>query len=149
MNVQGLSRVRQVLNSTRLNLIVLEQGMFLPKALYWGMASLYSDRRLVLTGGAQTPAGHIGARDNVSLQIQNIVEEGYKSLGERPVVIGECGLPMDMKCVFVFLGSQLLDLHLHLLSSYLLTSISYFIATSPHAARVRRSGPTTSNGKAG
>ncbi|VDB96739.1 unnamed protein product [Peniophora sp. CBMAI 1063] len=53
----------------------LSRGMFLPKALYWGQ---------------------IGARDNVSLQIRNIVEEGYKSLGERPVVIGECGLPMDM-----------------------------------------------------
>ena len=38
-----------------------------------------------------------GARDNFSLQIRNIVEEGYKSLGETPVIIGECGIPMDMK----------------------------------------------------
>jgi hypothetical protein len=24
------------------------------------------------------------------------VEAGYRSLGERPVIIGECGVPMDM-----------------------------------------------------
>ncbi|KAI0073547.1 glycoside hydrolase [Panus rudis PR-1116 ss-1] len=53
----------------------LSRGMFLPKALYWG---------------------HIGARDNFSLQMRNIVEAGYRSLGERPVLIGECGIPMDM-----------------------------------------------------
>ncbi len=41
--------------------------------------------------------GHAGARDNYSLQIKNIVEHGYKSLGERPVIIGECGIPMDLK----------------------------------------------------
>ena len=54
------------------------QGMFLPKALYWG---------------------HQGARENFSLQMRNIVEAGYRSLGERPVIIGECGIPMDMKLV--------------------------------------------------
>jgi hypothetical protein len=41
--------------------------------------------------------GQRGVRNNYSLQIQNIVEAGYKSLGEVPVVIGECGIPMDMK----------------------------------------------------
>ena len=55
------------------------QGMFLFKALYWGQK---------------------GARDNFSFQIQNIVEHAYKSLGEMPVVIGECGVPMDLKLVF-------------------------------------------------
>jgi hypothetical protein len=45
--------------------------------------------------------GHKGARDNFSLQIRNIVEESYKSLGEVPVQIGECGIPMDMKCVSI------------------------------------------------
>ncbi|KAI0033601.1 glycoside hydrolase [Vararia minispora EC-137] len=53
----------------------LSRGMFFLKAFYWG---------------------HKGARENFSLQIRNIVEEGYKSLGERPIVIGECGVPMDM-----------------------------------------------------
>ncbi|KAF9804686.1 hypothetical protein IEO21_09289 [Rhodonia placenta] len=53
----------------------LSRGMFILKALYWG---------------------HQGARENFSLQIRNIVEAGYRSLGERPVVIGECGIPMDM-----------------------------------------------------
>ena len=43
--------------------------------------------------------GHRGARDNFSLQIRNIVEAGYKALGEKPVIIGEGGVPMDMKYV--------------------------------------------------
>lgn len=40
--------------------------------------------------------GHKGARDNFSTQIRTLVEAGYRSLGERPVLIGECGVPMDM-----------------------------------------------------
>ncbi|RDB17369.1 hypothetical protein Hypma_001831 [Hypsizygus marmoreus] len=53
----------------------LSRGMFPLKAFYWGQQ---------------------GARDNFSLQIRTIVENGYKSLGEKPVIIGECGVPMDM-----------------------------------------------------
>ncbi|THH17235.1 hypothetical protein EW146_g3534 [Bondarzewia mesenterica] len=53
----------------------LSRGMFPLRAFYWG---------------------HNGARDNFFLQIRNIVEAGYKSLGEKPVIIGECGVPMDM-----------------------------------------------------
>ncbi|KIL62019.1 glycoside hydrolase family 5 protein [Amanita muscaria Koide BX008] len=53
----------------------LQSGMFPLKTFYWGQK---------------------GAMDNYSLQIQNIVQEGYKSLGETPVLIGECGVPMDM-----------------------------------------------------
>lgn len=41
--------------------------------------------------------GHASARDCYSLQLQNIVEAGYRSLGEKPVIIGETGVPMDMK----------------------------------------------------
>jgi len=55
------------------------QGMFPLKAFYWG---------------------HKGARDNYSLQIRTLVEEAYKSIGEKPVLLGECGVPMDMKHVF-------------------------------------------------
>ena len=43
--------------------------------------------------------GHKGPRDNFALQIRNIVEAGYRVLGETPVIIGECGIPMDMKYV--------------------------------------------------
>ena len=50
--------------------------MFPLKAFYWGQK---------------------GARDNFALQLSNIVEHGYKSLGERPTIVGECGVPMDMK----------------------------------------------------
>ncbi|KAF8595793.1 glycoside hydrolase family 5 protein [Ceratobasidium sp. AG-I] len=54
----------------------LAKGMFPLKALYWG---------------------HSGARANYTLQIGNIVRAGYDSLrSARPVIIGECGIPMDM-----------------------------------------------------
>jgi hypothetical protein len=43
--------------------------------------------------------GHKGARENYTLQIRNIVEKAYDALGERPVLLGECGVPMDMKYV--------------------------------------------------
>ncbi|KDQ21322.1 glycoside hydrolase family 5 protein [Botryobasidium botryosum FD-172 SS1] len=53
----------------------LSRGMFVLKALYWG---------------------HRAARSNFALQLRNLVEAGYRSLGETPVIIGECGVPMDM-----------------------------------------------------
>ncbi|KAJ7590950.1 cytoplasmic protein [Mycena floridula] len=53
----------------------LSRGMFPLKAFYWGQE---------------------GARENYFLQIRNIVEAGYRSLGEKPVIIGEAGVPMDM-----------------------------------------------------
>ena len=56
--------------------------MFLLKAFYWGQR---------------------GARDNYGLQIRNIVERAYEALGEKPVIIGECGVPMDMKLVKEFI----------------------------------------------
>jgi hypothetical protein len=59
----------------------MKQGMFPLKAFYWGQK---------------------GARENFSLQICNIVENGYRSLGELPVIIGECGIPMDMKYAWLF-----------------------------------------------
>ncbi|EKM57344.1 glycoside hydrolase family 5 protein [Phanerochaete carnosa HHB-10118-sp] len=37
-----------------------------------------------------------GAWDKYALHTRNIAEEVYRSLGEKPVVIGECGVPMDM-----------------------------------------------------
>ncbi|KIJ64803.1 glycoside hydrolase family 5 protein [Hydnomerulius pinastri MD-312] len=53
----------------------LSRGMFPLKAFYWGQK---------------------GARDNFSLQIRNIVDAGHKVLGDTPILIGECGIPMDM-----------------------------------------------------
>lgn len=53
------------------------QGMFLLRALYWG---------------------HKGARENYRQQISNMVVKAHESLEYSvPVVIGECGIPMDMK----------------------------------------------------
>jgi len=49
--------------------------MFILKALYWG---------------------HQATRNNFTLQLRNLIEAGYRSLGETPVIIGECGVPMDM-----------------------------------------------------
>jgi hypothetical protein len=51
--------------------------MFFLKAFYWG---------------------HMSARENFSLQLSNIVKKGREALGGIPVIIGECGIPFDMKC---------------------------------------------------
>ncbi|KAF8183088.1 glycoside hydrolase [Mycena galopus ATCC 62051] len=53
----------------------LSRGMFPLRAFYWG---------------------HRGARDNFALQLRNIVQKAYGVLGETPVLVGECGVPMDM-----------------------------------------------------
>jgi hypothetical protein len=58
----------------------LSRGMFPLKAFYWGQK---------------------GARDNFTLQIRNIVEKAYSVIGEKPIIIGETGLPMDMKLVLL------------------------------------------------
>ena len=55
------------------------QGAFFLKAFYWG---------------------HDSARENYTLQMRKLIEAGYESLGERPVFLGETGIPMDMKSVF-------------------------------------------------
>lgn len=52
------------------------QGMFVGKAIYFG---------------------HKAARNNYSLQIGNIVKAAREKLGEVPIVIGETGVPMDLK----------------------------------------------------
>ncbi|QRV86919.1 Cellulase (glycosyl hydrolase family 5 protein) [Ceratobasidium sp. AG-Ba] len=59
-----------------INVQGLARGMFPLRALYWG---------------------HEGARKNYTLQIGNIVKASDESLKrKRPVIIGECGIPMDM-----------------------------------------------------
>jgi hypothetical protein len=50
--------------------------MFVTRALYFGQAA---------------------AKDNYTLQIGTIVRKAYERLGEVPVVMGETGVPMDMK----------------------------------------------------
>lgn len=59
--------------------------MFPLKAFYWGQR---------------------GARDNYSLQIGNIAAAAHKALADVPVIIGECGVPMDLKCVSAFLCGE-------------------------------------------
>lgn len=54
------------------------QGKFLPLCLYFGAD---------------------GARKNYTLQLSNILEKGYEAIGERPQVLGELGIPMDLKSV--------------------------------------------------
>lgn len=51
--------------------------MFLPLALYFGK----------------------GIKKNYALQIGNLVRAARDRLGDVPVVIGECGVPMDLKFV--------------------------------------------------
>jgi hypothetical protein len=43
--------------------------------------------------------GREGAKKNYALQIKNIVEASRAQLGEIPVIVGECGVPMDIKYV--------------------------------------------------
>jgi hypothetical protein len=43
--------------------------------------------------------GHKSARENFTLQIRTIVSKAREALGDIPVIIGECGIPMDMKYV--------------------------------------------------
>lgn len=45
--------------------------------------------------------GHRGARDNFTLQLKTIVTKAHAVLGEKPVIIGEIGIPMDIKYVAV------------------------------------------------
>ncbi|TDL18255.1 glycoside hydrolase family 5 protein [Rickenella mellea] len=66
---------RKAFGNFSVNVQDLSRGVFPLKAFYWGQQ---------------------GARDNFSLQIGNIVKESYEKLGEVPVIIGECGVPMDM-----------------------------------------------------
>ena len=54
------------------------QGMSVLRSFYWGQR---------------------GARENYALQISNIVQAAHKALGDAPVFVGECGVPMDMKLV--------------------------------------------------
>lgn len=81
VNVQGLSRVRLVsvaLSEAQRGVDATAQGMFILKALYWGKA---------------------GAKKNYAHQIGTLVGEARSKLGEVPIVFGECGIPMDLKCV--------------------------------------------------
>ncbi|KAG8793614.1 hypothetical protein FRC17_008418, partial [Serendipita sp. 399] len=66
---------RKEFGNFTVNVQALSRGTFPPKTFFWG---------------------HPSARRNYGVQIRNLVEAGYKSLGERPVFIGETGVPMDM-----------------------------------------------------
>ena len=37
-----------------------------------------------------------GARKNYAFQVSKVVETGLKKVGEKPCLIGECGIPMDL-----------------------------------------------------
>ena len=40
--------------------------------------------------------GLMGAKRNYTLQISNVVKQGIENLGQKPCLIGECGIPMDI-----------------------------------------------------
>jgi hypothetical protein len=50
--------------------------------------------------------GQQGACNNFSTQIQSIVQATHRSLGDRPVIIGECGVPMDMNRRVAFMSDN-------------------------------------------
>lgn len=66
---------RKQFGNFTVNVQALSRGVFPPRTFFWG---------------------HQGVRANYTLQIRNLIEAAYKSLGERPVFIGETGVPMDM-----------------------------------------------------
>jgi penicillin-binding protein-related factor A (putative recombinase) len=78
VNVQGLSRVchKADLAYFSSSSKTYFQGMFIGKAIYFGRKA---------------------ARDNYAMQIGNIVSAARIKLGEVPIVIGETGVPMDIK----------------------------------------------------
>jgi len=93
INVQGLARVSllSLFNLKRKRFAInptdptlgsspsppsLSQGKFLPLCLYFGES---------------------GAKKNYAHQLKNVVNSGYKILGERPQILGELGVPMDLK----------------------------------------------------
>lgn len=43
--------------------------------------------------------GREAAKKNYALQIATLVKEARQKLGDVPIVFGECGVPMDLKCV--------------------------------------------------
>ncbi|KAL8276134.1 hypothetical protein RQP46_011465 [Phenoliferia psychrophenolica] len=63
------------LNFWSANVQGLAKGMFILNALYFG-------RR--------------GLKKNYAVQIRNIINAGYRSIGEVPTVIGETGVPFDL-----------------------------------------------------
>ncbi|KIM25743.1 glycoside hydrolase family 5 protein [Serendipita vermifera MAFF 305830] len=66
---------RKEFGNFTVNVQALSRGKFPPSTFYWG---------------------HHSVRRNYGLQIKNIAEAAYRSLGERPVFMGETGVPMDM-----------------------------------------------------
>lgn len=40
--------------------------------------------------------GLMGARKNYTSQISNVINYGLKKVGQKPCIIGECGIPMDI-----------------------------------------------------
>jgi len=73
VDVQGMARVSLYHpNDSTTDM----QGMYIWNALYFGREA---------------------AKQNYALQIKNIVESSREKLGEVPVIIGETGVPMDIK----------------------------------------------------
>ncbi|KAL7409574.1 glycoside hydrolase family 5 protein [Mrakia frigida] len=58
-----------------INVQGLARGKFLPLCLYFGDS---------------------GAKKNYAHQLKNVLDSGYKILGERPQILGELGVPMDL-----------------------------------------------------
>jgi hypothetical protein len=74
VDVQGMARVSDVTLASPDE--AERQGMYIWDALYFGREA---------------------AKKNYALQIKNIVQSSREKLGEVPVIIGETGVPMDIK----------------------------------------------------
>lgn len=83
--------------------------------------------------------GISGAKKNYSGQVRNIVKRGLEYVGDKPCIIGECGIPMDIndKKAFEtgdythhvnFLDAVLLAMEKNLVNFTLVLSILIYIA---------------------
>lgn len=50
--------------------------------------------------------GKSGAKKNYRGQIRNIKEDGIKNMGEKPCILGEVGIPMDLNNRIAFVDDD-------------------------------------------
>lgn len=60
--------------------------------------------------------GRQGAKRNYQGQIRNIKQDGLKAMGEKPCILGEVGIPMDMNNRMAFENDDYAS-HVHFLDS--------------------------------
>ena len=105
-NVQGLSRVSLISPSALARLSTDWVGftghVSTSRALLWSQGPQEEVRTPPSNEAAYSPGVNLTLLTpsvpaySYALQIRNIIEAGYRSIGEVPVIIGETGVPFDL-----------------------------------------------------